>query len=382
MRGRQQATIVSHEIHWHGGQERVTAHLAQSLLDNGWQVTTIARRCELADHPRLRKVSVPGPARPGALAFPFFFLVGGLLVRRHRAGLLHVNGAIVPNAADVATVHFCHAAFEEIRAAEGFRRSQRRNRAYVANEILVALFYRAAERLVYRPSRRRRLVAVSHGLARELTAHFPQMSTLVEMIPNGVDLTEFRPDPAQRRRLRSELGLGADQLVAVFVGGDWERKGLRIAIEALVEATDWRLLVVGAGDEARYRLIADDAGVGSRVMFIGSQPETAGYYAAADAFVLPTAYETSCLVAFEAAATGVPVVVSRVNGLPQQIASGVDGYVVARDPSAIAAALTFLRSARVRETVGEGGRRLVAASTWESVEAAYAELYGRLDVAA
>ena len=119
MRDRQQATIVSHEIHGHGGQERVTAQLVQSLLDKGWSVTTIARRCDLPEHPRLRKITVPGP-RPAALAFPWFFVVGGLLVRRHRTGLLHINGSVVPNTADLSTVHFCHAAFEEIRAVEGF----------------------------------------------------------------------------------------------------------------------------------------------------------------------------------------------------------------------------------------------------------------------
>ena len=179
----------------------------------------------------------------------------------------------------------------------------------------------------------------------------------------------------------SELGLG-DELVCLFVGGDRERKGLRIAIEALVEATDWRLLVVGAGDEVRYRLSADRAGVASRVVFVGPQKETARFYATADAFVLPTAYETSCLVAFEAAASGVPVVVSLVDGFPQHVSSGVDGYVVDRVPSAIAAALIRLRSAEAREKLGQQGRTLVAASTWESVVAAYAELYGRLDVAA
>jgi glycosyltransferase involved in cell wall biosynthesis len=345
-------------------------------------VTTGAGRGALPEHPRLPKISGPGPARPALLAFPWFFVVGGLLVRRHRVGLLHVNGTAVPNAADLATVHFCHAAFERIRAAEGFRRSQRRSRIYVVNEILAAFLYRAAERVVYRPSRRRRLVAVSDGLARELAAHFPRMAALVETIPNGVDPREFRSDPEVRRRVRSELGLAGDELVCVFVGGDWERKGLRIAIEALVEATEWHLLVVGAGDEARYRALAERAGVGSKVTFAGPQAKTARFYSSADAFVLPTAYEANCLAVFEAAASGLPVVVSSVNGLPQQLSTGVDGYVVARDPAAIAAALNALRSAQARENVGGRGQRLVASSTWESVEAAYSELYRRLDVAA
>jgi glycosyltransferase involved in cell wall biosynthesis len=379
---RKQATIVSHEIHEHGGQERVTARLVRLLLDDGWSVTTVARRCELPDHPGLRKLSVPGPSRPTALAFPWFFLAGSLLVLRHRRGLLHVNGSVVPNAADVATVHFCHAAFEEVRAAEGFRRSQRRNAAYLLNELVAGILYRASERIAYRPSRRRRLVAVSEGLAKELAAHFPRMAGLIETIPNAVDPVEFRPDAELRSRVRSELGLSPDELVCLFVGGDWERKGLRIAIESLVDATEWRLLVVGGGDEERYRSLADDLGVGSRVTFAGPQQETAGFYAAADAFVLPTAYEANCLVAFEAAASGVPVVLSPVSGLPQDVSSGVDGYVVERDPAAVAATLLELRSGEIRKRLGERGRQLVAATTWQRVEAAYTDLYRRLGVAA
>jgi glycosyltransferase involved in cell wall biosynthesis len=73
--------------------------------------------------------------------------------------------------------------------------------------------------------------------------------------PNGVDRQRVRPDTGLRPRLRQEFGAGPDDLVAVFVGGDWERKGLDIAIRAVAEARRVHgvavsLWIVGPGKRA------------------------------------------------------------------------------------------------------------------------------------
>src|SRR5205823_427201 len=95
----------------------------------------------------------------------------------------------------------------------------------------------------------------------------------------------------------------------------WQGKGLAVAIEGVVEATGWQLVVVGAGDEPRFRHLSARLGGADRVTFVGATTVPGRYYAAADAFVLPTAYEAFPLVALEAFATGVPGLVTRVNGV-------------------------------------------------------------------
>jgi len=375
-------TIVAHEIHRRGGQERVTAELVEDLLARGWRVTVIARRCDLAPHERLRILGVPGPRRPALAGYLWFAIAGGIVTARSRRGVLHVNGIVVPNRADVATVHFCHRAFEGVKRAHGFRRSSRRTRLFRLNEVLASAVFRFAERALYRPGRRRELVAVSAGLATELEAHFPGMRGAISAIPNGVDPLAFRPDADTRSAVRRELGLTATQLVALFVGGDWERKGLRQAIEALADAPDWQLVVVGPGDFDAYAAIAASLGVDDRVIFAGPSGHVDRFYAAADAFVLPTAYETSCLVAIEAAAAGVPIVVTSVNGFPQQLRNGVDGFVVARDAGSIASSLNDLREPQRRAAVAGAAHQLAKTATWDAAADAYASLYAGLDAAA
>src|SRR6266508_3513144 len=93
--------------------ERMLSELIRRLLYQGRKVVLISRTCELPPHPALRWVLVPGPARPFALAYPRFFVVGTLITWRHRRGLVHTTGAIVRNRADLSTIHFCHHAARE-----------------------------------------------------------------------------------------------------------------------------------------------------------------------------------------------------------------------------------------------------------------------------
>jgi glycosyltransferase involved in cell wall biosynthesis len=78
-------------------------------------------------------------------------------------------------------------------------------------------------------------------------------------------------------------------------------------------AREWRLLVVGQGDTARFERLAADAVAAERVQFLG-WADPGPYHAAADAFVFPTKYEAFLLVALEAAAAGLPRLITPVRG--------------------------------------------------------------------
>ena len=164
--------------------------------------------------------------------------------------------------------------------------------------------------------------------------------------PNGVDVERFGPDAGTRDRVRKELDVAPDVLVALFVGGDWERKGLAIAIKGIAEARDRRaeleLWVIGQGQEPRFRDLARRAGVADRVRFFGARADVARFYQAADIFILPTAYETFSLVAHEAAACGLPVVATRVSGIEDLVGDDEAGILVARTPEAMGDALARL----------------------------------------
>jgi glycosyltransferase involved in cell wall biosynthesis len=362
-----EVTIVANDIGPVGGMERQLTELITGLLRSGHRVTVISWTCSLPADPNLRWIRVPGPSRPFAIAYPCFLLLASLLVRLRGRGVVHSTGAIVLNRTSVCTVHFCHRAVAELPT---FSRASRAGLAYRLNAQVARAMSRLGERWCYRPGRAERLVGVSEGVARELYRHFPAMRERTMVIPNGVDTDVFHPAESP-----AESG-GSERLRALFVGSEWERKGLRPAIEALAECREASLLVVGEGDAESYRALAGELGVGERVHFVGSTTEVADWYRRADLFLLPTAYETFSLVTYEAAASGLPLLVTRVNGVEDILREGENGWFVERDATRIAARLRGLQADPVkRAAMGARAREDSLRFSWSRVVASYAELY-------
>jgi glycosyltransferase involved in cell wall biosynthesis len=368
-------TIVAHDVGSVGGMERQISRLVSGLLDAGHAVTIVARSCELPPRENFEFVRVRAPHKPFAVYYPWFMLAAAAALRRARRGVLHATGAIVLSRADLSTVHFCHHAYQ---AVEGQADRRQPTAMHRLNGSIARLMSRFAERLCYRPRWCRQLVAVSGGVASEVERFLPAARGSVSVIPNGVDRDRFRPDASVRRELRAELGIGDDELVALFVGGDWERKGLRLAIEALTCAPEWRLLVVGEGDRELHQRIAEDAGVAERVTFAGKRTDTERFYGGADAFVLATAYEAFPLVALEAAASGLAMVCTRVNGVEDLIEHETSGLLVDRDSPSIGAALGRLsEDPAVRARLGAAARRATEDYDWQRVVERYSDLYSQ-----
>jgi glycosyltransferase involved in cell wall biosynthesis len=368
--------FIAHEVGTSGGMERVSEQLVRRLLDAGHQVTVIARRCELPAHQRMTFVRVPTPARPASIAYPMFFVVGSLLALRRRESVLHVTGAIVANHADVCTVHYCHRA--AVRQLEGSRAS-RPGTLYRINAWLGGVMARVGELWCYRPGRTGLLCAVSSGVADELEAGFPAMIGKVRTVRNGVDEGVFRPDPAARATVRSELGLDPSTRLALFVGGDWGRKGLAYAIDALAQAPDWHLVVAGAGDPGPHEHRAHHSGTESRLHFVGPERRMARLYAAADAFVLPTAYETFSLSTFEAAASGVPLLVTPVNGVRDMLEHGCNGWFISRDANEIAIRLNQLSAEpELAQSISAMARAAIRPYSWHAMAQSYRSVYAEV----
>jgi UDP-glucose:(heptosyl)LPS alpha-1,3-glucosyltransferase len=377
MVGTPEIVFVANDVGESGGMERQSAQLVRRLLDAGHRVTVIARTCELPAHEQLRFVRVPTPRRPATMAYPAFIAVASLLAaRRRRGALLHTTGAIVLGRADLSTVHYSHRA---ARAHIEGSRASRETLLYRINAGIAGVLSRAGEAWCYRPSRTRVLCAVSGGVATELQQGFPAMAGAIRIVPNGVEVAVFRPDTTARREVRAELGIGDEVGLALFVGGDWERKGLRYAVDALTLAPDWHLAVAGAGDQEPLLARARAAGTESRLRFLGPVRQMPRLYAAGDALVLPTAYETFSLVTFEAAASGLPLLVSRVSGVEDLLQDGRNGWFIGRAGPDIARRLNELRSdPELARTMAEQARVAASGYSWEAMAAGYVSIYSEL----
>lgn len=367
-------TIVAHDVGAVGGMERVLAELAAGLQARGHEVTVIARKCVLPPGSGVRFRRVPGPSRPLLIAHPWYMLAGTLALRWWRRGVVQATGAIVLGHVDVIAVHYCHQVGPVNPSSESlpFRLHAR----------AVRHLKRVTERMCYRPGGAEAFVCVSEGVAQEIREHYPALAGRVLTIHNGVDTSHFAPGLRERdaRELRARLGIAPDRPVAAFVGSEWQRKGLAEAIRALALAGGgWELLVAGAGERERYAELARSLGVGEAVHFLGVTADVQLVYAAADAFVLPTSYETFSLVSFEAAASALPVLATPVNGVRELIEDGRGGFRISRDPHDIARRLTELAAdPELRARIGREAREAALRFSWEQMVSRHSELYARL----
>jgi UDP-glucose:(heptosyl)LPS alpha-1,3-glucosyltransferase len=360
--------FVVERYHRRGGHERVVAELAERLATTH-DVHVHAQEWADVRSEAITFHRIPHLARPSFLGFAQFVAWSSAQVSRERYDVVHSQG---PNclAQNVVTVHTTQIAKTAImRSIPLFWRglSPARKAAWMLHQHLAI----AAERRVYRPGGGRWIVALSDGIRDELLRHYGADPRRVVVVPNGVDLVEFHPDNRSRWResVRSRLGMGRDDLLCLFVGGEWERKGLDLAIRSLGRlrrAGRLRLAVAGSGDEAKYTQMASTLGVGPNVLFLGSLAETAPLYAAADVFLMPSRYEAFSLVMLEAAAAGVPIVASRANGVCDFLEDGVSALIVENKVCEIARALrALLCDPRFRAELGRRARDRAEEFGWD-----------------
>jgi UDP-glucose:(heptosyl)LPS alpha-1,3-glucosyltransferase len=374
---RQRVILIAHDVEDRGGMERsLVENVRQGSSEVSFCVVSSTLEPDLRD--RVEWKRVPVPRRPFLLKFAIFYLLGAVQLARAGPGLRQSTGAIVPNRADIAVIHFCHAGY-----LAGAGRTAARSLSAVKrwHESLLRKVSVRAERWSYSARRLRWFVAVSEGVRRELEQFYPGIPCAVA--PNGVDHEHFCPDPESRPRLRRQLGAAPNDFVAVFVGGDWARKGVDIAISAVAEdrrslGLPVSLWIVGPGDESSYRALAREQDVEPYVRFFGRRADTDRFYKAADAFVLPSLYEAFPLVALEAAACGLPVIATPINGIEELEAAGA-AVTCERSGSAFAHALKeFVDGPDRKKALGQSARDQAARYTWQRQVSTLLGLYGRL----
>ena len=212
-----------------------------------------------------------------------------------------------------------------------------------------------------------RVIAVSEAARSFLITGKGYDARKIVVVPNGRDLSVFRPG-AGGQAVRKELGIDRSTPLVGVVGRLEEQKGHGYLLDGwpavLSEFPDARLLVVGDGRlRATLERRVRELGVAHSVLFAGFRADVPRVLDAVDVLVLPSLYEGMPLTAIEASAMAKPVVATAVDGTPEVIREGRTGRLVPpRDPAALSRALrALLRDPADAQRLGCAGRDFVLA---------------------
>lgn len=372
MRGRPLKILqISHDLQA-GGLQRVVIDLAQGLrrLGHDAHICSLRGPGPLEEEIRVRGIPLsimPWPER-GA---------DRLLFRK-------VYRLLRDNAYDVVHTHNTQAFLDGGLAALLARVPVRIHTDH-ARPFPDKLRYMAMERLMSLSYRK--VVGVSEHTAENLRRYEGISPRRLAVIENGIDGSWYRAerDRMDAAALRRAAGLsGFDRVFGMGVRLE-EQKGIRHLLDAmpaiLARHPNAALAVAGAGSlEKSLRDQAQALGVAGNVRFLGAYPQLTAFYPMLDFFVLPSLWEGLPLCLLEAMSLGLPIIATRVGGVPRLIVNGRNGMLVPpADPAALAEAVNGYLSGPDRAAdLGRRGRRDFDARYDSAVMVnAYLALYGR-----
>ena len=320
---------------WRGGQNQVLL-TAKGMERRGHEVVVVCRNgSALRDRARAADLDVR-PIPFGGDLVPAPALALRQLARRFRAEVVHV--------------HDPHAAAAALWIGSSSRLFASRRVDFALRGPLSRWKYR----------RCRRVIAVSRAVARVLEGDgLPSAS--VRVVYEGVP---DRPAAAGGEEALRALGVPAGAPVVGNVAALTAHKDhatlLAAAARVIARVPDARFVIVGQGElESRLRTQAFELGLEGRVVFAGFRSDVDLLLPAFDVFCLSSHMEGLGTSLLDAMAFGRAVVATRAGGIPEAVADGVTGRVVAaRDSEGLASALTdVLRDEPARTAYGAAGRR-------------------------
>jgi len=375
--------VVTPELHRTGGTERANAELVAAfardhdvcLYAHHWTPDPDVKLCF---HP------VPVLPWPGLLRYLSFYQAASFAVaageRRH--GSYH--GVYSPGAncrqVTVSTAWFCQARQLDLFRSGGHRPPPASLMDWLKlwHRWSYAWIVAGAERRFYQSERLERVIAQSRLLANDLAHFYGVPGSKLAVAHGGVNAATFGPGErlALRPRLRAELGLPDGRFVFFFIGNNWLIKGLYHVLRALAEVPDVWVAIVGADVERResWERFSREIGVADRVRYLPRRRDVIAYYAAADALLAPSVYDTFPLMPLEAMACGLPVIISAQTGVAE-IVGPEDALVVsnAENTRELAAAMRRMASdADLRARLVRNGRSLAERNPWDRIQQAVA----------
>lgn len=345
-----------------GGAERYAVEVTRRLLQRGHMIDLYARQVETGLAPDMEVVEVPDRLRFSSVLNSWSFAAETAKCLRDSAYdviLSHERG----HCQDLAVIH----TFAYKLGVENYSLLKKLNSIYLSPRSWLHL------RLERQQMASPWLVPVSNTIKTGIQKYYGRRSNIRIATP-GVDIDWFHPDWTRQHRemARRAEGIRADELVVLFVGSEFRRKGLDMLINAIEPGT--KLLVVGAGERhGYYRRLAARKGEPGQVLFKGLVDDVRRHYAAANVVALPSRKEAFGMSVLEGMACGLPVVCSDAAGVSALVTDGANGYLF-QDTAGLQAALSKLKHPEMRRRLGHQARLTAVDHAWDATTDAFEQV--------
>ena len=365
--------VVRQRYHAYGSGERSLARALSALKANGTlDITLIARLWDDDAGWHTRRIDPFAPTPSGrhrrfARAAAAFFHEYDLVQSHDR-----IAGATIFRAGDGV-----HATWlEQSRRVQGAGGTLTRRLSGFDSYLL------EAEAQMFAHPALKCVMCNSRMVAADIARRFGVDEAKIALIYTGVDPALYNPGLVRHRAGWRQLhGIAADAPLLAYVGSDFARRGVATALAAIAPFPDVHLAI--GGTDKRVQRFGEQArrlGVGERVHFLGTMPNVLPLYGAADAFILPSLYDSFPNACAEAFASGLPVFTSPTCGAAEWVREGENGWVLdALDVEGYRGALSeWLRRRADWPAMREAARKSAEPHTTEVMIRELSALYQRL----
>lgn len=280
---------------------------------------------------------------------------------------------------DIYTAESCHksAVKKARRRKKGIINFLKNTRLNPLNLIVLWI-----EKFIFNPKNYKKIIAVSKITKHEIMEEYGVPDKDIIIIPNGINLDEFRVENRKlyKKDLKIKNRISNDEIVILFVGREFKRKGLSYLIEALplVNNDRVKVLVVGLDDERAFVSLAKRLGIRERVIFTGHSPKVSEYFGCADIFCFPTLDEPFGMVILEALASELPTITSKIAGAAELMQDGKDGLLLddPTSPEEIAKKINLLiNDNQLMEQIGKEARNTASKYSWQEIAKRTLDVY-------